>query len=706
MKNTFKKIEHLKNFVRKPYTTNIRIGNRGDKFANVYTDSFGHHNDIHNHRVRKLRQIDDDPQRFFQQDNITSYFINVKYKIPKVRLYDSDEDFNYSKFLDEFNSHAVHYESHVNKHILGSNRVRYIIGDVGTGKSTFLRRLMADLEALNEKSDSLKNIVVHINCENILNTRSQPTPITGAFYVEIFKIMLDCAIGILPEIQTTDIYQNFNPAFPDNNIKELCAKVLERNYRFTLILDNLDFYHYYYSRYAFFVEYRDRQEESIKDNLNDLIIHFTRGTFLGLSGLNVLIPLREVVWEDLSSVTPGIETHTEDNRAIRLIPRSDDEVIGSRITLFKDACEILKKDRSLDCTELDWSISAIETYFRRGQKKKNSPIDFIFKLGQQGHRSLVEFFNSLALSPYEFELIERLIVDQSEILINLYINKMQCKYSQKANHFPNLFLVDCRAFYDPEFSLAHEPHIHTYWLKYIILSLVYKNPKIRYGEIHEMLSDGEHGYEAHLIRHATGSLCTTNEFRCLEAEEISYNININDIKLRSTKRGDCLMEMSHGVPFCFSYRYLSSITNDFWLSFPEPVAKLIYQPDIHFQHLYLPGESYAEEAATFVLKRAQSVAICLRIIHEAWKYELGTYRRQILENISDNINPPDLESSLNSLTASVQSILSAFKGYRKKPENAQQEQRFYELLQDQNGEVQSAAEKIKIYFESPTPFNE
>jgi hypothetical protein len=221
------------------------------------------------------------------------------------------------------------------------------------------------------------------------------------------------------------------------------------------------------------------------------------------------------------------------------------------------------------------------------------------------------------------------------------------RYTQDHGHFPNLFLNDCIVLKDPKFERAHQTHLHSYWLKYLILKLI-----VSRGESITCCSDilevfcetGE--YKEELVRHVIGSLCTSNEFRCAD---VDYTIDVRNYEARrivATSRGRGLVsddwhihsDISLKSEFCFSFLYLQLVVNDYLMCLPVQFAKTIFEgPD--YAYLYFRDSEYGETVSRVVKTRARSCLTFMFVIRAALNAELARKPKLKQYLISKNLIP-------------------------------------------------------------------
>ena len=257
------------------------------------------------------------------------------------------------------------------------------------------------------------------------------------------------------------------------------------------------------------------------------------------------------------------------------------------------------------------------------------------------------------------ELIERFFQRQTNSLLLIYFLNTFKRYSQKQDHFPNLFLNDCMVMENKEFHLAHQPHKHTYWLKYFILKYIVKRKKVKVKDIlYRFCKIGK--YDEHLVRHIIGSLETANEFRCIECDLNSSTKSINNKKLIPTSRGDYLFDKVNNIENCLNIQYLQLIVEDPWLSIPNVAVNDFYDDDIDYSYLYTTGKYYINKSIEHIIKKAKSVLLFLRILESSYKIEIQKNKPELHNFLLKQELIPDLDLIRQHIISSTEGIIDSF----------------------------------------------
>lgn len=669
--NFFKRVQDSDGYDRKLYNQKIRSHVTNKKDLNLFQDCFSNHTEFVAPLTSNLVFDQQSTKRYIQRDNLSAYFVNKIYELPKIYEYDTDEECSYAEFIGEF-AEKSHYVNQESRFKIGTNRIRYLLGDVGQGKSALIQRIFCDLDRLYDELDpNFDLLCVSINLEKRYHYSEEPRPLNPDFLAYLFEQILDriedkgCNINI-------DKFKKINPYVGGiNALKSLIADANESRIRIVLFIDNLDFYHYYDARYAFFPRGYRKQEKLVEENILWLRSILTSPEALGHMGLNIMIATRIYVYEEFIQKIEGVDTEIDTTQAVYLEDKSENVVIGSRLNLLSEAAKKVYENRpgaEQSIRELLFTLrlrlfgESIES-----QQGQQSPLSTVYKLGQHGHRSLVQFLASLNLSHSDRELIERFFRRQVSSLYILYFNNMYTRFSQEKKHFPNMFLVDCVVMPERRFPEAHASHMHSYWLKYFILKYICVNSDtgVRLNELLKIFT--QIGcYDEHLVRHVVGSLCTANEFRCAEVLSDDFDRSIEKRRIVPTERGKMLFQAVEGAELCFEFEYLGTVVDDKWLAFPRPFFSHVCHPKTGYFHLYEKGHKYVKSSLKSVTVKGRETLYFLRILEAALLIEIKERQPNLSGFLDERGLLPDFEKVRHQIVRSTQKLLAAFSGNSEK----------------------------------------
>jgi hypothetical protein len=642
--------------------------NESLKYQTLFAECFGHHVQFNLDIPPELTVVHNSNRRLVELDGLTSYFLEKLY-VPPV-LFES-ENFpppvetkrNYSYFLHHILENPS-TKKVTNGGTEGSNLITHLIGEIGTGKTLLLCKTIRDI--VKEQTErnlqghsspvSYKDplvLPVYFDFETQMKSGASDgklKDINDDFYRALFTSIVN-TISQTPYTKSlvdgATVY-SFQASSAQTALIDLIQHIRSIGIRLIILFDNMDGYHYIYSKYAFFIEYYKEQLDSIRRNITELIYAFTQGQNFGMRGLSIIFAARKVVYRDCVLVSRPEASAGFLGTVFQIANTDSNQVVRVRMDLFTAAINKLESDPSTKRLGVEYRktlerlrvLLGLENASRLLSEPSSSSETAITlsHLGHHGNRSLVEFYRSLQLDHRnDGILFDRFFNEKPFSLILLYIAHLCERYTQAEGHFPNLFLVDAMVIQDPRFPLAHKPHIQTYWLKYLILSLVYKAPnqKLNTRFLRSLLcKDG--GFEEDLFYLTLGSLSMSRESRCLEPEGGEKNSIPERVVL--TDRGRCLMKSipGHKSAFCFSFTYLQLIVDDYLMSYPIPMFSDIYIPDVSLKYLSADQLTYDREVLRYLDKKMHSVLAFLALLRTSFEIERKRKRStfEILERES------------------------------------------------------------------------
>ena len=661
-----------------------QIGVRADndharKLRNLFRDCFSSHVipsfSAKQNEIIKSEQAD----RFANSDNISNFFLkNAYYQMPKISqsMTSNEEEIeedllSYEDFKKIISTNPINPTNDQNNNELGTNKVSYLVGNVGEGKSTFISKLHQDFENnMREKLNDTTNgeyVLVPILVDFEVSHKKVNgylEDIDDKFWAKFYETISTklCDNKILCELAQTDKWIvtptiNGHPhSALISHIRNLIHHLAMRNIRLIVIFDNLDGFYFRYTKYSLFKKGLDAQDTSFNKNMITLVNSFEQEHF-ATCGLCVLFVCRKDLYLRLDS--SGTFPREKHSSFYQLIPVSAEAVVSSRIELLKHIDSQFKPN---DFKEfLNYLIRFF--YFNDSEsekglptKIKHSPIfNSLCQLGHNNFRSMIRFLHELSINPYDIDVVKRLLGEQNHLLSLLYITNNRQRYSQAQNHFPNLFLCDCVVYPHEDYKKeAHLPHKHTYWLKYFILKYLYfqdgkrEHPTISHI-VNLFTTAGK--YEKHLVLLALGSLCDTECSSCLTIDREDASTDIYSARPYLTNRGRYLMSCDKylfkdeiDVDFCFTFQYLQLVVDDRFLAIPRQWCDKVfnYDPKHHYSYLYKKELEYKKIAPQVLKSKFYSVLYFLRVLKASLHMEQKLHN-DIYTFFLDNNLLPDFD---------------------------------------------------------------
>lgn len=655
----------------------------------LFSDSFTHHTKLNclGKEIISLELLKNDPKRIISEDDLTKYFIRKIYNHPSIYNTDSYNEYekkqskiDLSAFISLVSANPITDYSNNNTD-LGTNRFSYLIGNVGDGKTTLIMKAIDEIHISGKDYDNFTLIPIYIDLDNYVLPGGRLKDVDNEFYINLY-LNTYRAISInkkcIKYTKLEDIYCNPHKLDPIYCLQQLYGYLARKSIRLIYFIDNVDRYHFYYTRYSFFPEYLHEQTKSVVGNLSGLIGKFTnlQSSELGSCGLCVVMSCRKYVYQHLRYTNDPATPREDFSSVFQIGSTPDSEIVGSRFKLFTKAISTVKEN--IPGRSKNWDIAlreiraliTVENLSSKIQPQKNKKninigqFDTIRRLSHHGNRSFVKFISSLKLNYKNYTVMERLLSSQPRTLTILYINNLRKRYTQEQMHFPNMFLNDSMIWNNKEFPNAHKEHKHTYWLKYLLLKFIYKKTKTTIEEIENVFVD-DGGYERHLVRLVLGSLCTANDFRCAEVDCTLSNTEICQRHIVPTERGKYLMteiiKNINGdiisIDFCFSFIYLQLVIDDYLLSLPTPWADDIFT-DSNYDYLYRQESEYGYGVSKQIKTKGNAIIYFLNILKNSFEIEYSR-KKKMFDYLKQEEMLPDFDTIKKSILFELKNVLDS-----------------------------------------------
>lgn len=648
-----------KNYFARPFKELRRWGNTitssgsdDELLSELYLDCFSHHNDVrdHNGEISLVKQ-EHDPRRLFRKNNISAVFrarflealkpttenSAQPYQLPRIyknpNQVDDEEELGAQSTFDHLYSCVV--AKPFDRH-LEENRITFLIGEVGVGKTFVVSLLMHRLFAEKTDHSGFRIFPVYIDMEQYVASHGNNTTDSNEF-VRRFLIFLGSKISQSFEKHCGDVsYKEFIGSISKDATSEqaslqiqhgLKALALNANpkCRAVIVLDNIDVLHYQDSRWAFFQEEYTKHRHTIEEKIGRLIFSFLDDSLLGDCGLCCLIVARENVARDSRLINqPALTRRPEllDHVVFQVFPTPAEKVLESRFAIFQEALALgyadgqLKGHTLADQLALFKVLSGISlspTNYHDGLRR-------VADLCHHGIRSLVEFLFRLKVDLAKHkEIVDRLFDHAPWILERIYIANFYERYSQAQGHFPNIFLVDGDV---SEARVTEVIHYPTYWLKYLLL----KRIGLSTGQgvsLQQLLDEFSRDYlfEDKIVRLCVGSLNMVNESRCIEIIGAAKD-DCHENLVRLTSRGRRLIGSNDNqmFPYCFELSYLQLVIDDHLLSIPKQWAPSVCV-DSSLRYATSTGDKYSKLVRRELTVKFPAVIRFIRVLEAAWQYE-------------------------------------------------------------------------------------
>ena len=659
------------------------------KFRWLFTDAFGHHVQLDTTKriSEQLDLIVDDHKRLIEQDEVSALFRERfvdGFKISETAN-ESEQDILDNILSDWMDveeicdpSVAFPYKKHKG---FGNNRLSLLIGNAGQGKSLLLTKILSDYYTKHRIATQGRPLLVYVNLESAWIKEGDGVfkDIDDSFWELLFRRLTgQCPKGeenikLREELSSISMDSILSWEY---KLRDACRILPEYGYFSIIVIDNIDRYHFSEVRHSFFEEYKNEQVESIQKNISRIISKFNDLDALGRISASVIIVCRRPVYDHLIISADGSDPN--DNRlkgysVYQLLEPGTSQIIYPRIATLKYVIDRelqLGRLPKTDIESVETALSVLSAvtverpgYYAPKDGLKADVCDLLLDLSHQGPRGVIQF-----LSEFEFDIrrnseaIDRIFRSQPRNLLRLYISNCRKRYSQAAQHFPNLFLNDCSIDRNPKYPAAYVSHRQSYWLKWIVLRLIDNSPgnTISFENIHHMLCK-QAGYEDHLLRLVIGSLATPNKSGCISVQYRNHTVDSRHLSL--TRRGAALVNEQHanvlmGVPFCFSFDYLQLVADDPQMSYPNQWADEIVPEEVCLDYALRESDEYHRRALQYLRVKMPATLIFARLLEASWVRELK-FINQLPAELKAAVTP-DFEKISETLLSAYKAILSSW----------------------------------------------
>lgn len=622
--------------VEPPSTVHIRDA---EYFKHLWTDTMGDHTISDKAGDPNMLHFDglDSSTRIVQKDNLDAYFLRkvvepISFDIAATANDDPKDQADARKTFEEFEKEitdppkgAATVADHKNR---SENRVRYLIGDAGIGKSLAVLKVLDRVGMNPERPNGFRLLPVYVDLhQDRVWTDHEPARAVDLTVVRVGLQLLDAVASEAVDTSTILMSSQLSGDELDRQFQLLASLLLKHKLAPFIVFDNGDRFFFENAKYRFFADFARKRDWHLDDTFVALVDRFVVKSSLGEIGACVLFVCRKYVYRHcgrLFDAADPLGLSRRDHKVYQVIAPSSDDVIASRFRLFTAAVTAVRSGYRNSPMFLD-RVNALRTKILRMRENPVSAFGTIFELVHQGHRSLVQFLGTLPVDVGPGAEITDRLLNSPHILLRLYLTNMRKRYTQKTGHFPNVFLND--AVVDPSdaFAMAHAPHVHTYWLKYLLLRHAAlqgrgrKKGRINSEETIRFFVDSLH-YEEHLVRLALGSLSDPSAASCLQIiRPDRLRREIESLQLSS--RGLRIVGGYDGTDsLSFSFDYLQLVTDDYLLALPTVVADDIFV-DANLAHTLKEGHVYSRGARETLKKKIPAVLSFLSVLEITFREE-------------------------------------------------------------------------------------
>jgi predicted MPP superfamily phosphohydrolase len=571
-----------------------------------------------------------------QEGNLDAYFLRKKALIPVItrskNLSDQekyDGKIGFDVFVKEVSESP---RGNIGKTLQDSeNRVHYLIGDAGIGKTLTVLKLIDSLRISPQDVFGYTiypiYIDLHRDYKNYLNKIDDADQVIKKIMIQIASKLVDCIEkqGCTPN---GAFFEHGDNVLLNNVIRRFVFQLARMNISPFIIIDNSDLLFFKDPRFRFFEQFARKRDWYLEDTISRLVNCFDNEKSLGKIGVSVLIICRRYVYNHyvrLFDTAHPLYMKRQKHKTYQLIMADRDEITNSRNKLIADATQVLRQGGYRHWEMFEKHRIYIERLLNKGFRHSSSVLHTIGKLGHQEHRSFLTFLGTLPVDIGPSAVIAKRLFRSPNLLLSLYISNFNKKYSQSQGHFPNMFLNDALVMRNEIYQEARCAHIHSYWLKYLLLRWFHKQKNEKTES--RTLSEDAIGlfvhtlnYEENLVRLALGSLSDPTTSSCLKTVKPEPQRGHIEV-LQLTPRGEILVaEDGKTLPLCFNFNYLEMMVDDYLLALPRPAAKTIFV-DADLGHILKSQNEYFKGTRATLSKKVPAVLTFFQVLVLSFELE-------------------------------------------------------------------------------------
>lgn len=517
----------------KAYIRNAaKLNNDDVEFSNLLRSVFSHHD------VNNFASIDFDDVDIAVQDNVSRYFHNQNsyYHRPEIiqGQLSSNPTLDYKEFLDR----VLDARSTRSR-----NRVSFLIGGVGIGKTTFLCNFLCrsydvlkernvlpikiNLDVTtNHKVPTTKTIIELIKT-SVMNALQMSNYLTDT---EHLQLAMDCAI-----IEESAVVEESDEATAESNLAHTINLIKSRhNISIFIVLDNIDYLYHLGDRGFFAEDGDDHPDRKEVREAHSAIINIVKLFWINADrvtanlGMSILIPCRN---DTITFLEAGHHEVPLDELEDSLFTLQEPTLAVARSVIQKrfELLDELAEKISESAKKKEFKTQAIrlqESYERRGRLGEVLLTD-LWKLSRKGLRDMIDQIRQFSYLEYfdskRVNLNSRFTQQYYPSML-AYMLKGKRRYSQFSGNVPNIYLINAPA---PSNEMGvpeefKEPHLYTLWLKHLILEFLLSRKSVTTTpeEVIRVFSGAnKRGYPENLVRYVLSSL-----FAVPTAELIEVNV--------------------------------------------------------------------------------------------------------------------------------------------------------------------------------------
>jgi hypothetical protein len=603
-----------------------------EEFLSLIRAVFAHH-DTGSFSFLPFQSVDiDNPEhisRFFHHQN--GYYLP-----PDIvqGQYVGNPKLNYQEFLN-----TVLPKSKTSK----QNHLTFLIGGVGIGKTTFLCNFICRSLTMLEKNDFVPiKINIDVSTAHSIPSRVDILRIAKAGVLsglrsngiltdsEVERLSADCRVtGELDE-STADI-----------NFAHLIGLIQNRyKKRILLIIDNIDFLYHLGDRGFFAKEGDAHPDRAPVRGAHAAIVEIIKMFWLqsermsSMLGMPIVVACRQDTIAFLLSQHHEVPLNRIEERLYSLSPPDLDRalaVVSARFSLLERL--VAKIDLPAKRNEMLAMTRKLRDLYINRRKPGDALLDDLWRLSRKGLRDMIH-----QISEYSWlEFLDERKVSLTARFTQQYYPSMLAymlsgrrRYTQFFANVPNIYLVNApspsnEVGVPKEFKL---PHLHTIWLKRLILAYLVQRKKNGLNTNENNIIDtfcgrNRRGYSEQLVRYVLSSLLEVPTSELIEVDvgaEGSAGAVGYVKQIDITARGEFLLDQCAD-----SFKYLQLVVDDWKMLLPISLLGLFSYVDPDYSYLVEDEATYGDALDKILVRKGRQAFYFAVLIEEALVFESRTW---------------------------------------------------------------------------------
>ncbi len=497
------------------------------------------------------------------------------------------------------------------------NTAMMLLGNIGSGKTAFFSKIIFDIARSNTKDSQLYKLAISINFEAILNSDNRHSIAINEVIEELIK--------------------NINSTIKQSITKTKTKYNKHQSYKLILFLDNLDIVYQKFCEDYFI----SPEGHKFVDIFLGLVEKMLNRDFHEHS-LFLVCALRGESVNALNDIEYGSPEKLNDFFSIRfeILNKNAQEIksiITKRLKFASDLCQ--KENFSEEIKTI------VYNNYITFQKTTNINFEEIHNISSEGLRNTIDLFYRVTPSLFVNNVFDRFFIDGYYIkklhflgdsteytqakngIFNIFLNNAQYRQAEKG-HLNNMSGLS-KVSNDRLIELSTIPHIHTYWLKYFILSYLYTikfSQNVNSPSVNDLISffspkNTPYRYEENLVRLVLLGLSESRHGKILDIVLSHTGNDINTFEL--SDRGKYILEN-----IIWTFDYLSIVVEDYWLQFPDEIQlefNWLFEPETSYCYLTNKDdfENMRKKSLEIKIKKVKLFLEILEISYEVEKEKIG-----------------------------------------------------------------------------------